>query len=274
MEGTQDGALEPTSMQVDEGALDKFEDGITVNLDVQFTVPGTKAFQSLPRWMAYTANRANCREQAEAYGMPDPQVATLKVSFAKIRGILTGKGGYVGYLASRMKDLPPRAEDHPQTKTQTMLLSLYGPMKSELEKIETTMARVRPHGDSPVADALQEWRNRGAIAKQLQGFLVEGVVQAGKGKATNTEGKGFKGGQSKGKGSGGTREGPYGKGPRSPEPELTQRPVSQTPSVAQTSSVGRESSASSHLEWHPTLSSSTSSAKRTHESSSPSSSWQ
>ena len=160
-----------------------------------------------------------------------------------------------------------------------MLLSRYGPMKSEIEKIEATMRRVRSHGDSSVADALQEWRNRGAIAKLLQGFLVEGVVQAGKGKATNTEGKGFKGGQSKGKGSGGTREGPYGKGPRSPEgmirePELPQRQVSQTPSVAQTSSVGRESSASSHLEWHPTLSSSTSSARRTHESSSPASSWQ
>ena len=45
MDGTQDGALAPTSMQVDEGALDKFEDGITILLDLKFTIPGTKAFQ-------------------------------------------------------------------------------------------------------------------------------------------------------------------------------------------------------------------------------------
>ncbi len=178
-----------------------------------------------------------------------------------------------------MKAIPPRAEDNPQTKTQTMLLSLYGPMKSEIERFEATMRRVRSQGDSPVADALQEWRNRGAIAKLLQGVLVEGVRLAGKGKATNTGGKSFKGGQSSGKGSGWTREGPYGKGPRSPkgrtcEAELPQRQVSQTASVAQTSSVGRESSASSNLAWHPTLSSSTSSARRTHESSSPVSNWQ
>ena len=176
-----------------------------------------------------------------------------------------------------MSALPPPSEDDSQTKR--MLLSLYGPMQREIERFEATMKNVRSQGDSPVADTLQDWRNRGAIAKLLQGVLVEGVRLAGKGKATNAVGKSSKGGQSSGKGFGWPREGPYGKGPRSAkgktcEAEVPQRQVSQTASVAQTSSVGRESSSSSNLGWHPTLSSSTSSARRTHESSSPVRNWQ
>jgi hypothetical protein len=273
-EGIQDRTPAPANMQVDEGAVEKFEDGITVNLDIQFKVPGTQPFQLMPKWVKRTANRANCREQAEAYGGPDPRVASLKVSFAKINEFIKGKGGYAAYLASRIKTDPPIAEDQPQTMTRTMLLSLYGPMESELERFHATMARARNYGDSSVADALQEWRNSGAIAKQLQAFLLDAVAQAGRGKTTNNDGKGFKGGPSKGRGSGGPRHGPYGKRTKNPEPEPIWRAVSQTPSVTQSSSVGRESSTSSQFDWRPNFSSSSSSAKRTHETSSQSSLWQ
>ena len=47
-DGTQEGPLAATSMQVDEGAQDKFEDGITIVLDLNFTVPGTKTFSVSP----------------------------------------------------------------------------------------------------------------------------------------------------------------------------------------------------------------------------------
>ncbi|CAE8650795.1 unnamed protein product, partial [Polarella glacialis] len=63
IEGMQDRNPAPVNMQVDEGAVEKFEDGITVNLDIQFKVPGTKPFQLMPKWVKRTANRANCREQ-------------------------------------------------------------------------------------------------------------------------------------------------------------------------------------------------------------------
>ena len=184
-----------------------------------------------------------------------------------------------------MSALPPPFEDDSQAKR--MLLSLYGPMQKEIDLFVATMKKVSPQGESHVAGALQEWRSRGAIAKLLQGFLLEGVRLAGKGKATNAGGKSSKGGHASSKGfveprgGGGKRERDAGggKGPRSTkgkiiETEVPQRQVSQTPSVAQTSSVGRESSSSSNLGWHPTLSSATSSARRTHESSSPVRNWQ
>jgi hypothetical protein len=286
MDGTEEGALAPTSMQVDEGALDKFEDGITILLDLKFTIPGTKSFQSLPKWKAFTANRANGREQAEAYSMPDPYFSNCKISFAKIRGpALTGKGGYVGYLVHRMSALPPPFIDDPQTKR--MLLSMYGPMQKEIDLFVTTMKKASPQGEHDLAEALHEWRGMGAIAKLLQGCLEEGLRRAGKGKVTHTGGKSTKGGPASGKGFGDFRKGGGkreresggGKGPRSIKgkitaPAVTQRQVSQTSSVEQTSSVGRDSSSSSNLRWHPTLSSSTSSARRTHESSSPVRNWQ
>ena len=275
-EGIQDRTPTSANMQVDEGAVEKFEDGITVNLDIQFKVPGTRPFEEMPRWKQHTANRANFREQAEAYGGPDPRVASLKVSFAKINDVLKGKGGYAAYLASRMHADPPTAEDQPQIKTITMLLSLYGPMKSELEWFHATMAKTRNQGDSAIADALHEWRNRGAIAKQLEPCLRDAVAQAGRGRTTNNDGKGYKGvkGSSKGRGTGGPRHGPYGKRIQNPEPEQSWRPVSQTPSVTQSSSAGRGSSTSSALDWRPNLSSSSSSAVRTQDTSSQSSVWQ
>ena len=160
-------------------------------------------------------------------------------------------------------------------------------MQKEIALFVATMKKVSPQGENHLAGALHEWGGMGAIAKLLQGCLEEGVRRAGKGKVTHTGGKSTKGGHASGKGFaearevGGKREREAGggKGPRSIKGKITetavpQRQVSQTPSVEQTSSVGRESSSSSNLRWHPTLSSSTSSARRTHESSSPVRNWQ
>ena len=161
------------------------------------------------------------------------------------------------------------------------------PCKKRSPFFVATMKKVSPQGENHLAGALREWRGMGAIAKLLQGCLEEGLRRAGKGKVTHTGGKSTKGGHASGKGFaearevGGKREREAGggKGPRSIKGKITetavpQRQVSQTPSVDQTSSVGRESSSSSNLRWHPTLSSSTSSARRTHESSSPVRNWQ
>jgi hypothetical protein len=201
MDVTQEGLQTATDMQVDEGAQDKFADGITVSLDLKFIVPGTKPFLSLPKWMASTANRANGREQAEAYSMPDPEISAAKISFAKTKGpTLTGKGGYVGYLVQRMSFPPAQFKNDPETKR--MLLSMYGPMQTDIEYFLTTMKKVSPHGEHEMADALNEWRGNGAIAKQLQGCLEEGVRRAGKGKVTHTGGKSTKGGPASGKGFG------------------------------------------------------------------------
>ena len=175
---------------------------------------------------------------------------------------------------------PAHFQDDPDT--QRMLLSMYGPIQTDIEYFLTAMKKVTPHGEHEMADALNEWRGNGAIAKQLQGCLEEGVRRAGKGKVTHTGGKSTKGGPATGKGPDLKRErgdSGGGKGPRSIKGKITtpapaQRPISQSSSLEQTSSVGRGSSSSSNLRWHPTFSSSTSSARRTHESTSPGRGWQ
>ena len=175
---------------------------------------------------------------------------------------------------------PAQFQDDPDT--QRMLLSLYGPMQCDIESFITTMNKVTPDGEHEMAEALVEWRSKGAIAKQLQGCLEEGERRAGKGKVTRTGGKITKGGQASGKGLGDLkreRESLGGKGPRSIKgkitaPTPTPRPVSQSPSLGQASSFGQGSSSSSNLQWQPTFSSSTSSARRTQESTSPGRGWQ
>jgi hypothetical protein len=88
-----------------------------------------------------------------------------------------------------------------------MLLSMYGPMQKEIDHFVTTMRTASPQGEHDLAEALNEWRGKGAIAKLLQGCLEEGVRRAGKGKVIHTGGKSAKGGPASGKGFGEVREG-------------------------------------------------------------------
>ena len=168
--------------------------------------------------------------------MPEPVISTLKISWAKINGpTLTGNGSYVGYLVQRMGCTPVQFEDDPPT--EQMLLSMYGPMQADIDAFLTAMNKPHPAFVYELSEALEEWRNNGAIAKHLHEVVAEVKRRAGKGKAIP-------------------------------------RPVSRSSSYGQASSYGRGSSSSSNFQWRPTISSSTSSARHTQESTSPRREWQ
>ena len=155
-------------------------------------------------------------------------------------------------------------------------------MQADINAFLTAMNKPQPAFDYELSEALEEWRNNGAIAKNLHEVVAEVKRRAGKGKVTQPGGKGTKGGHARGKGFGEFKRGlkpQGGKGLRSirgkiTTPAPTPRPVSRSSSYGQASSYGRGSSSSGNFQWQPTISSSTSSARRAQESTSPGRGWQ
>jgi hypothetical protein len=139
---------------------ESYASGISLKLNLEFTLPGTRPFISLPSWVERTNSKYFCIEQAEAYSIPHPTESSIKVSFAKIVGrIGLGKGSHSNW----------RTLNHLGRLSFTM----YGPMQAEIDSFDLALKKTLRMFNNDLFQCLAERRGKGALAGTLQEVAAE-----------------------------------------------------------------------------------------------------